>query len=69
MSEPGRTYMSYLLRLWQVQAEEDLAWRASLEDTRTGERQGFASLDDLLDSLRRLTKQTSEISSREENGR
>ena len=67
MRESGRRYVSYLLRLWQVQAEQDLAWRASLEDTRTNERQGFTSLDDLLCYLRRLTEAPPESSSREEN--
>ena len=44
--------MSYLLRLWQVSCGEGLAWRASLESARTGERHGFASLDELSDFLR-----------------
>ena len=39
-------YLSYLLRLWQ-EGEEKKTWRASLENSRTGERRGFASLDDL----------------------
>ena len=34
----------YLLRLWQVESEGCLVWRASLEDAHTGERQGFADL-------------------------
>ena len=41
-------YLSYLLRLWQV-SEEETTWRASLESSHTGERKGFASLDDLFD--------------------
>lgn len=40
--------MAYLLRLWQVEAEEDAPWRASVESPRTGERQGFASLAELM---------------------
>jgi hypothetical protein len=55
MNEPRLRYISYLLRLWQVMCEEGPAWRASLEDTRTGERQGFANLDALLDYLIRRT--------------
>ncbi len=39
--------MAYLLRLWQVRGEDGMAWRASLESARTGERVGFASLQDL----------------------
>jgi hypothetical protein len=42
-----RRYLSYLLRLWQARAEEGMAWRVSLESARSGERQGFASSDDL----------------------
>jgi hypothetical protein len=45
------TYRSYLLRLWR----EGLAgepWRASLQSAVTGERQGFASLDDLFGFIR-----------------
>ena len=69
MSEPRCRYMSFLLRLWQVRCEGGLSWRASLESTRTGERQGFVSLDDLVDFLRRQTKQITGISGREGNGR
>jgi hypothetical protein len=32
-----------------------LVWRASLEDARTGERQGFASIEALLVFVRRQT--------------
>lgn len=38
------TYQSYLLRLWKA---EQTNWRASLEDARTGERIGFANLEQL----------------------
>lgn len=38
------TYQSYLLRLWKA---EQTNWRASLEDSRTGERIGFANLEQL----------------------
>ena len=47
MSEERRRYVSYLLRLWQTQQEGALIWRASLESSATGERQGFASLAEL----------------------
>ena len=60
-----RNYQSYLLRLWRVDMNDtprrpDQAWprptsptwRASLEDARTGERIGFAGLEELLDFLR-----------------
>jgi hypothetical protein len=45
-------YVSYLLRLWWTDDGEHEDWRASLQDTRTGERRAFARLDDLLAYLR-----------------
>lgn len=41
-------YLAYLLRIWQVNDAEKLAWRASLEDPHTGERQGFPNIDALI---------------------
>jgi hypothetical protein len=38
-------YRSYLLRLWCEAS--DRRWRASLEETQTGKRIGFASLEQL----------------------
>ncbi len=40
-------YQSYLLRLWCVGEEGHSAWRASLENSRTGARVGFANLEQL----------------------
>ena len=53
-------YFSCLLRLWQAsEANEPRGmkpvWRATLEISLTGERKGFASLDDLFDFLREKT--------------
>ncbi|HEY65246.1 MAG TPA: hypothetical protein G4O02_11815 [Caldilineae bacterium] len=45
MIEERPNYISYLLRLWQVDESEGGGWRASIEDPHTGERQGFASLE------------------------
>ncbi len=47
-------YLSYLVRLWRVD-EAEAGWRASLHDPRTGERLGFASVDDLVAYLRQET--------------
>lgn len=53
--QPG--YLSYLLRLWQVdhqgvtRQEGVTLWRASVESSLTGERQGFASLEELFKFL------------------
>lgn len=41
------TYYSYLLRLWCAEETESWNWRASLEDTHTGERIGFPNLERL----------------------
>jgi hypothetical protein len=55
VSEPERRYISYLLRLWQIERQGQLVWQASLEDSRTGERQGFGNVDALLAFLRQMT--------------
>jgi hypothetical protein len=47
MSDRRRGYVAYLLRLWQVGEAENMPWRASLESTQTGQRQGFGSLPEL----------------------
>lgn len=64
MDKEQADYLSYLLRLWRVSGDgesephhgaEKVVWRASLESSRTRERQGFASLEDLFDFLRQQT--------------
>jgi hypothetical protein len=47
MSEQPR-YHSYLLRLWLAGDDQAPLWRISLENAQTGERRGFASLEELL---------------------
>jgi hypothetical protein len=55
MTEPQR-YRVYLLRLWQSNDEDGQpAWRAALEDARTGERHGFADLARLCAFLEQQT--------------
>ena len=49
-ADPG-DYHAYLLRLWRAQQDQQVVWRASLDDPRTGERRGFASFDQLVDYL------------------
>lgn len=46
-NESSALYHSYLLRLWCTEQTEWGCWRASLEDSHTGERIGFASLEEL----------------------
>ena len=53
-TEPPR-YFAYLLRLWCVDTNGEVAWRASLEDSHAGERRGFANLDQLFEFLQELT--------------
>ncbi len=45
-------YYSFLLRVWQTPQ----GWRASLDDTPTGRRLGFASLEQLFAHLMQLTE-------------
>ena len=58
-NEPHR-YLAYMLRLWQARSKETV-WRASLESPHTGERHGFASLDDLISFLQRQTGAATDI--------
>jgi len=55
MSEGQRRYISYLLRLWQIESQGQLMWRVSLEEARTGERHGFPDLEALIAYLREET--------------
>jgi hypothetical protein len=55
MSANPKKYLAYLLRLWQVDENGRPVWRVSLEDPRTGERRGFASLEMLMKFLRDQT--------------
>lgn len=47
MTRQRRDYLSYLLRIWRTGNESDAVWRASIENPFNGERQAFASLQDL----------------------
>jgi len=49
-----RSYLSYLLRIWQSGRDEEAVWQASLECPLTRERQSFASLKDLFVFLETL---------------
>jgi hypothetical protein len=60
MSNHSRKYLAFLLRLWQVEQGGRAVWRASLEDTRSGERRGFANLDALVEFLRWQTQRGGE---------
>jgi hypothetical protein len=48
-------YISYLLRVWRANGNGEVAWRASLESPHTGERIGFANLNELFIFLQQQT--------------
>ena len=52
-AEPAQ-YQAYRLRCWEEceAVSGTRLWRLSLEDTRTGQRRGFASLEGLADALK-----------------
>ena len=52
-------YVAYLLRLWREKGRKTIRWRASLEDPHSGEKLGFAHLDELVAFLRQRTGQVS----------
>lgn len=58
MANEQRPYFAYMLRLWCVNANGDVVWRASIEDPHTGERHGFASLDHLFAFLEEQARGT-----------
>jgi hypothetical protein len=62
MDGERRQYRSYLLRLWRARDGDVWLWRASLENVRTGERHGFAQLEQLFAFLKQQTNDESQIS-------
>ena len=60
MDKQQTTSLSYLVRLWATGAADQQVWRASLEDVRSGERRGFANLEQLFVFLMEQTEQGSE---------
>ena len=53
--EGAGDYFAYLLRLWRETGGETARWRASLQDPHSGEKLGFAHLDELVAFLGRRT--------------
>lgn len=51
----ARGYIAYLLRLWRESGVGPGHWRASLQDPESGERIGFATLEQLFSYLRQQT--------------
>ena len=58
MDQRPADYVSYLLRVWRSNGEDSSTWRASLENPHTGERMGFACLEDMFILLRQETSRT-----------
>ncbi len=54
MGQKQLDYLSYLLRLWRANDDENgkIYWRASLKQVQTGEQVGFTSLEGLFAFLR-----------------
>jgi hypothetical protein len=52
MDSQNDAYLAYLLRLWRVRETCD-KWRVSLEDARTRELHGFASLEEVFAFLQK----------------
>jgi len=63
--EPSR-YRAYLLRLWQVDDGTRATWRASLQDVRSGQRLGFAGLDEAMAHIRRQIIAASDVAASQE---
>ena len=68
MTDDKRLYHAYLLRLWRVNTGRSTTWHASLEDSRTGERKGFADLKGLFTFLEEQTDAADQLSAVEEGG-
>ncbi len=52
MAKHRPKYLSYLLRIWQVDDDEAPVWRASLQRPGGEAQQGFADLEELFAYLR-----------------
>lgn len=54
MNVEEKGYRSFLLRLWLVKQNEEISWRATLENPHTGQQHCFSSPDALNEFLRQL---------------
>ncbi len=52
MLNPKDYYVSYLLRLRQIQTDNRFTWVASVQNTATGEQSCFAGVEALVEFLR-----------------
>ena len=60
-------YRSYLLRLWRVEDDGE-KWRALLEEVETGKRQGFATMQKLIEFLQGLGEKEQDFERKKEKG-
>ena len=60
MEDQRRSYLAYLLRLWQVKSKGGTTWRVTLQSPQSGDRIGFDRLEDLFDYLREQTGESSD---------
>lgn len=67
MDQQQTTALSYLLRLWPAGAAGQPVWRASLEHVQTGERRGFANLEQLFVFLMEQTEHGGEAPDAQSN--
>ncbi|MGB2963204.1 MAG: hypothetical protein WBB69_04385 [Anaerolineales bacterium] len=65
MDEKRNNYQSFILRLW-IEETDGKKWRFSLEDTSTGKRKGFASLEKLFGYLKEITQDEINTASQKE---
>lgn len=56
MDKQQTTSLSYLVRLWPAGVAHKQVWQASLEDVQSGERRGFANLEQLFVFLMEQTE-------------
>ncbi len=55
MANEDTNYLSFLLRLWLANDDGEPTRRVSIESPLTGERKGFANLEDLCSYLQYVT--------------
>ena len=60
-TEEKLEYLAYLLRLWRTGLGENVVWRASLQDPQSGQRIGFASLDEVVEFLEQKMEEADRI--------
>lgn len=66
MNTRPERYHAFLLRFWQIEQDGEETWQASLEDSRTGEKRGFASIEALVKYVWELTRRREGVESDKE---